>query len=193
MWDYRGYRGPGDPALLATKEGKAAIVIGTAGCVWEDLARVEHLREAADIFAVKEIGAFLPWIVHHWVTLHPKELPHLMALRLVRHYGMDIKPVTHSNKPHSAVDHAWEMANYGANSGFYAAEVALVMGYDRIILAGCPADNTPHFYDPPWRKTTAGDSHVLKAWRLEIMRNGEIRSRVRSLSGWTRDLLGAPE
>jgi predicted O-methyltransferase YrrM len=55
------------------------------------------------------------------------------------------------------------------------------MGYRRIILAGCPLSGDAPAGNP-YEEFRAG-------W---IMRKGELIGTVRSLSGWTRDFLGAP-
>ena len=102
----------------------------------------------------------------------------------------------HSHQPADQVNHIWPLAREGGTSGLFAAVIGILMGYDQIILAGVPCDNTPHFFDPPWLET---QTHMFglescynewKAWRNEVP---IFKDKVRSLSGNTRDLLGASE
>ena len=55
-------------------------------------------------------------------------------------------------------------------------EVAIGLGYEKIIITGCPLMDQKYIqFQEGWRK------------RFII-----IKDKVRSMSGWTRDLLGAP-
>lgn len=58
---------------------------------------------------------------------------------------------------------------------------ALRMGYDRIVLCGCPLTGN------------APEGNPYEAFRLGWEdRKDELIGRVKSMSGWTRELLGAP-
>lgn len=62
-----------------------------------------------------------------------------------------------------------------AGSGFYAVQVGLHLGYDKIVLADCPLDNYCESHKEGW----------------EIARES-LKDKVRSLSGYTKDLFGEP-
>ena len=74
------------------------------------------------------------------------------------------------------------------SSGLFALKVALVdLGFDRAVLCGVPiSEMAGHVTNGPvW-----GDApHYREAWTEAAP---EIIGRARSMSGWTRDLLGAP-
>ncbi len=59
-------------------------------------------------------------------------------------------------------------------------------------LAGMPLDNGPHNGEPPWRMTrfTTEVADQDEHWQRAI--NFAFEGRVKSLSGRTRDWLGAP-
>jgi hypothetical protein len=65
-----------------------------------------------------------------------------------------------------------------------------MLGYEEIVLAGIPMDNAGHYFDPPWVATDLADSAVATVWREA--RDRVFDGRVKSLSGNTRDWLGAP-
>lgn len=73
------------------------------------------------------------------------------------------------------------------SSGLFAVKVALIdLGYEDVVLCGVPMTATPHFDDNvPWPEV---DLFKL-GWEQALP---QIDGRVRSMSGWTRELLGAP-
>ena len=84
----------------------------------------------------------------------------------------------------------WRLAQDGGTSGLFACFVGLLLGYTRIVLAGIPCDNTPHYFDPlPYGgKLDRESPAALWLWARDHVFHG----RVTSLSGRTRDWLGAP-
>lgn len=157
------------------------LVVGSASCVWSDLA---PLRERGPIVAVNQMIADCPWPITAGATLHENMAAgwarSALGAPIYCHNGAD--GVTHVRPWRSG----WQ-----GTSALYAVEIALALGAGRIVLAGCPMDDGPHYYGPP------GES-PLGPW-LELYRQGwmaalpEIKGRVTSLSGWTRDLLGSPD
>jgi hypothetical protein len=78
--------------------------------------------------------------------------------------------------------------NASASSGGYAAKIALEDGYDRVVLAGVPMVATDKHFT---RKQiwTQRDSFV-RGFKDSIP---HFAGRVRSMSGWTQEMLGAPD
>ena len=167
---------------------KKILIIGTAQCVWNDLDQVKS--DHTDVMVVSDIGAYLPWPVHHWVTLHPENLSGWMRLRAHHKHGLPLVPRTHSAKAYNGIDKIWDIPNTGGGSGMYAIKVALRLGYENITLAGIPMDGTSHFFDPPWVGSTCAGRLMRGAWQLEIDRNPSPWKKVRSLSGWTMNYVG---
>ena len=76
---------------------------------------------------------------------------------------------------------------WGGSSGLLATRVAVAdLNSPKVVLCGVPQDDRAHFDRPgKWRHA---DSFV-ESWEAIVPR---IRDRVRSMSGWTREVFGAP-
>lgn len=182
------------PEVKATGD---LLVIGSAKCVWLDL-RSSPLEEGKfDRMGVNNIMADATFPLQHGVTLHPEKLPGWR-------FGQDFqrekhgwpRMMVHSNHdvwPQHLVDYVWPIHRDGGTSGIMGAIVALLLGYDRIILAGIPGDFSPRYFEPPWfLHKHFSKSEVFKEW---ITLHDEVpmaREKIRSLSGKTRELFGAP-
>lgn len=177
------------PAMLGRRSGPL-LILGGGRCAWEDYGHVRPWK--GEIMAVNDIGAHLHDTVAHWVSLHPEYLPGWRNYRQRHCYGNGQVPICHSQLVAEGVDVTWRLGNLGGTSGLYACFIGLMLGYTEIVLAGIPMDNSGHYFDPPWTQQTGfSDDHATKlSWewaKVEI-----FGDRVRSLSGWTRDILGAP-
>lgn len=178
-----------------------ALVLGGARCVWDDVRAFKSMWgvHGVELVAVNEVGIHLP-SMEHWATLHPEcfyrvggdEAEGWLERRF--HQGIvDMRRSVRSSfqtwgpadKP-AKVDRRLETRGRGS-SGYFGVEVAKHLGADRVILCGIPMTPTPHFdSDEPWEMAEAHWKH----WPREHER-GKLRG-VRSMSGRTRDLLGAP-
>ena len=79
--------------------------------------------------------------------------------------------------------------NKMAFTASFASAIGLAMGYDKIILAGCSQAGDGHFYDPPWEEQKKDMECYLMQWKDNMQM---FRDKVKSMSGVTRDILGAP-
>jgi hypothetical protein len=82
--------------------------------------------------------------------------------------------------------------NKSGTSGLFAAKVALCdLGFDRVVLCGVPMTATPHLNNrTDWVDRPKTPTDYQRVW---AGLPAEYLGRMRSLSGWTRELLGAPE
>lgn len=162
------------------------LVCATGRSLWEDLKRLGPWD--GDWMAVNYTG-FL-WKRHwdHWATMHPEVFPHMAMLRDRRRDNATLRPVqdyeAHAHKPDETgmVEVTVWPFRY-MNSGCFAARVGLELEYDEIVLAGCPHDEPGHFFNPdgPSYLERNGPSN----WHeIAAMAGG----RIRSMSGWTREL-----
>jgi len=187
IWQKLGGRGD-TPARLGRYSG-AALILGGGRNLWDDVARVRPWAGA--VIAVNDAGAHYQEGVAHWVTLHPEYLPGWRFYRRRHCYDASGQaPLCHASRDGEGVDIHWELERYGGTSGLFAAHVALMLGYSRVVLAGVPMDNTGHYFDPPWARTDNEDRSIGIEW--EQARDTIFGGRVKSLSGRTRDWLGAP-
>ncbi len=174
--------------LLIMGSGRVAVGGGLYETVWDDYARVRPWK--GEIMCVNDAGMHLHDRVRHWVTLHPEYMPGWMAFRRGHLYGSGDQPMTHSNKAKPGVDVTWAMGQLGGTSGLYACFVALLLGYNEITLCGVPMTGSGHYFDPPWYGSEFADKPSQSVWKWAAL--NVFEGRVKSLSGWTKDLLGAP-
>lgn len=180
---------------------RTALVLGGAACLHEDIDAYDGPVDG--VVACNEAGAEWAGELDAWVSLHPlyfrkkgwrkkrKDRGYPDAKRHMGHPEAFRNKTTVMKWMDPDVEAApYRMTEEGpsGSSGLYAAKVALVdLGFDRIVLCGIPMTATPHFFDAaPWDSARS----FQRAWlHVPIA----YRKRMRSMSGWTRVLLGAPE
>ena len=171
------------------------VIYGTARCVWEDHKRLDNFHlphwEEWDTMTVNDAVMYIPWEVNHAYSHDDEQLVHWIAGRRRRYQAQyDLEIIAHTvtpNKTHGVIE--WPFPNTGT-SGLGAAYVACGLGYDRIVLCGLPLDDSGHFYDPPWIETNFSREENERRW---VRAKKEIfEGRVTSMSGRTREILGAP-
>lgn len=165
-----------------------ALALGGADCVWDDVAASEALLGEAwwdIVVACNDAGAAWPERLDHWVSLHPDKLEHVWKPRREGNQDYETWSNLHrGDKDPGPTDHHLE--NWGGSSGLFCVTVALEVGADRIVVCGMPMESQPHFHGiNPWEEW----SSFRQAWEDH---HEEMDGRVRSMSGWTRQLLGAP-
>ena len=163
------------------------LILGDAAGVHAEAAEAMRLLTFDAVFAVNNIGIAWPH-VDVWATLHPEAVVNwcglARGLELRERAGLN-RPATWAHKPWLGVDMA--TPDWGGSSGLFAVKVALECAFDAIVLAGIPMSDGPHFYhDEPWKEMP----RYRRAWQA---RAEELRPFVRSMSGWTREMFGAPQ
>lgn len=139
--------------------------------------------------AINEAGIYHPDPLDHWVSLHPDKLvvePNEWALQRERNGGSPAGTVWSVTRLHSTVDRTVRNWN-GGSSGLLATDAAVNgLGLSHVILCGVPIDARPNeFKGEPW----AQFERFQAAWKRA---QPKMAGRVRSMSGWTRELLGSP-
>lgn len=186
VWQHLG--GTGEAPSHLGRHAGPLLILGGGRSVWDDYDQVRPWK--GEIMAVNDIGALLHEQVRHWVTLHPEYMPGWLTYRAKHCYGSGQVPIVHAHRMREGVHVEWKVANVGGTSGLFGTLVALMLGYTEIVLAGIPMDNTGHFFDPPWYRTDMEDKATHSVWRGA--RDNIFKGRVKSLSGYTREWLGAP-
>jgi hypothetical protein len=78
------------------------------------------------------------------------------------------------------------------SSAIFGTLCCIAMGYDRVVLAGCPLDDQGHWYGLPGEEEgLIWHDHDFEVWR-QFAKQPEGQM-VRSFSGFTKDVLGVPE
>uniref|UniRef100_A0A6H1ZU01 Uncharacterized protein n=1 Tax=viral metagenome TaxID=1070528 RepID=A0A6H1ZU01_9ZZZZ len=177
------------PEVAATCKGNL-LIIGSAPCVRDDLKRFDKTHRG-DRMAVNDPAMHYTGSLEHLVSMHHEYFHCWLDFRYGHNYGNGKRVMTHSYRAGSGVDVAWSILNVGGTSGLYACMVGLALGYERIILAGMPMDNSGHYFDlaGPLTDFEHGNA-IATVWKES--RNNYFKDRVRSLSGRTREWLGEP-
>lgn len=170
---------------------KVALVIGGAKCVWDDVALFRKLWTPDVHVCVNHIGMIWPHTLHCWVSYHADLL--VMWIRERARNGFnDANELWTSYERRDARPpiKCWPVEGIGGSSGLLATYVAKGKGL-KVVLAGVPMSaDMGHWHDKqqnkPWAEALKFQSHWTK-------RLPELKDDVRSMSGWTRDLLGEPD
>lgn len=182
---------------------KPALIIGRAGCVWNDIkgalglfGQVGYAESAYDVIAINGVGCDLPFRIDHWVSFHAELFPMWMQNRRDNGYPFAY-PDGYQLWTSARGRHMTEWEKHykirmvdcnGGSSGMVAVLVALEIGAPKIVLAGVPLENEYGHYDKPgwW-----DEAHLHRvAWEKLAP---EVKARIRSLSGWTKEFFGSPK
>ena len=187
------YVNPQGP-LPEVKGQGTLLVIGSAACVWEDLRHYDQQHGDQDRLAVNDMMAYYPGRLQYGATLHGEKLPGWTFGQYFLCAKGGWPPMqVHSHVHRDGIRYVWPLQREGGTSGIFAVMVGLLMGYERIVLAGVPCDASPRFFDPPWKlHAQFGMETVQQEWQRARDEVPMFRERVCSLSGQTKEWLGAP-
>ncbi len=192
---------------------RPALVLGPAAELRADLVKLREWRQQTRpvVFAVNDAGWVHAGPIDHWVTLHWERMAFWLERRKARAAFGDLFETWTRQRPElveqmppipSHFREPWETPRLGApgTSGFYAVQIALHLGHERVVLAGLPMTPTDYADGAGTWKRTGDDGETRSDWpasEVEIHRPGWIHHRkrlecVRSCSGWTAELLGEP-
>jgi len=176
---------------VAVNHPRWALILGGAAGVWEEVVTWERLYGRpwdGLVVAVNDVGCHWPRALDHWVTLHPDKLAGWKALRAG--YGHSDGYVTwgKAERPVDRFLHPWP----GGSSGMYAIQVAKELGAVRAVLCGVPMTATPHFAESTVHGTGAPWTAVAGHWRAWERQADKLLGWVKSMSGRSQELLGAP-
>ena len=171
---------------------RRCVVLGTAPCMWDDLARAPA---GLDIVAINRAAYLYLEPIAMAVSIHGVDL--VGAIERRRKLGADMGFDAYGN--FAQVDESgdvirWNRPNGGGSSGLFATRIALEVGYDRVVLAGVPLigetgvmerDGTESVREP-----SGGGFAIYRGGWQKVY--NEIKDNVRSMSGWTRETFGAP-
>lgn len=159
---------------------KRLIIMGSAPCAFEDLERIPAF-DRYDFMAIGlDVAAetcALP--LKYVATNHPEDITEIRRRRAFGSGNLDYALISY--KPGPGVDIVQLLGPVSGSSAILGALAAIALGYEKIILCGCPlTGNAPEgnpyeAFRPGWE--TAAD---------------QVKGRVFSMSGWTREFLGSP-
>jgi hypothetical protein len=204
VWEYRGVTADGDPPSCVGAYSGTLVIVGSGPCVWDDL---ESFPVECDRMAIGNVGMHLSGLTH-WASLHTAEMPHLAQIRSLDNiYKRETRPLLHCHKPTAyigklpefmrhSISHYWYLSKSYQTSGIFGVQIALAMGYDNIILAGLPCDNSGSYWGD-YTKTRQRHGIIQPRWACLVDETSphflsEAKRCVRSLSGHTKEVFGAP-
>lgn len=171
-----------------SKRPLKAICLGGSNGAWDELADARlMLGDDAIVIACNHAGRDIEGRLDHWVTMHPDLMPRWTDQR--RAAGRPAAgQLWHARHHRSSIDTSRPISSWGGSSGLLCVTLALDLGCSHVILAGIPLVQTHRHYDQPGRNWTEA-AQYRPAWNA---RKDQMAARVRSLSGWTLQLLGYP-
>lgn len=196
-WEAHGYSGVGPcSSLIDSLKGRPAVVCGNAEGVFQELAHVTNRIDDVVVFGVNDAGMYLPRL-DHWCSLHVDNLGLWKGVRWTHHRGQeDARYHSIDNRPF--IDYNWEgLTPLFALSGYFAMQIAWVMGCDPIILCGCPGESRRNFFQAKPRDNfgygggeAGSDKGIRQQLESEMRRLPDFKASVRSMSGWTQQFFG---
>lgn len=175
------------------------LVIGNASNVLEDIKKVD-LESFDWIISVNRALLLFPTISTHWITLHPENLPswetelqeplpeECVVISFHRERNLLGNRIRY--QVDEEFDYLFEGQTNSGSSGLYGVKYSIEkLKSDQTVLVGVPMDPILcHYSDSEfWAE---GESF----WNTWVnLKNHLIDNGVRSLSGRTKTLLGAPE
>lgn len=142
-------------------------------------------------------GGIIPRI-DHWTHLHTEDMPARIEKRRALGGNMDFTTWSRRLGANGETPDRIAPQHLGAgSSGLYAVGIALYeLGCEKVVLCGVPMDERPRMGDTlSWvdRDPATGDKDKLALFRpVWEAAFPKLDGRVRSMSGWTRELLGVP-
>lgn len=175
------------------------LVCGSAACLLDDLAAAKRLGYGETFrIAVNGAAAYVKadalfsqhaLLLEKWAReqrkFHDDFEVHTAGIRH-RKTKLGIEP---ASMPW--IDYRWQGVSSNASSGWGARRLAHAMGFDMVILCGVPLDHGPYvngWTGHAWRKERGAVDH----YRRELGADIDWHGGCRSMSGWTRELLGGP-
>lgn len=166
-----------------------ALALGGAVGVWNDLAAAQAILAGRPYLTIacNDAGAHYPGHLDTWVTLHPEQFHTWRQRRAKMGGNADYRTFTRLGG-RSTTDAEIVSERWPGSSGLYMAQIGLDrLGATGVILCGVPLDpDQDHFHRPgAWTDAERYRQGFKAAAKV-------IGPHLRSMSGWTAQLLGTP-
>lgn len=160
-----------------------ALVVGGASCVWQDVEAAMRLATPDAFFVINDMIPRWPHRLDYVTTLHPDKLDGWLTAR--KKAGHPAPGQVWAHRHAKLVDKVTN--DWAGSSGLFAVKLALELKFSGVILAGVPM--TPeenHFV----RQVKWSSARTFRnGWQKHLT---DIKHKVRSMSGWTKSILGEP-
>lgn len=172
------------------------LIVGSSRAVFDDLDAFlghddHYYHEWGDVMCVNDMIMHYPGKVTHAYSNDHNRLSEWVSARRPR-YVKDFSNAILSHTCQCGEGFVWPWPGHGT-SGLNACYTALALGYEEIVLAGIPLDNSGHYFEPLWKtmnfiQQTKPTDDGPKFWASAA--KNIFAGRVKSLSGRTKQLLG---
>jgi hypothetical protein len=173
-----------------------ALITGDGRSLHSDMGKFFAWRVPHDVVSIGRSIKEYPGRVLHWANVDGADSK-WWADNLPKRNNGDF-PIRHSMGDLPWYDVDWEAkdeivftkedSSWHGSSALFAVYVALALGYEKIILAGCPLDGRGHWWHGPEHSGPRWTGETYQAW-LEFSLTPEAE-KVRSLSGYTAVIVG---
>lgn len=159
------------------------IITGSAPCLIQDINALQFPDFCSADWMAIGLDAVdrYAWPIRYMATYHPVEIPAIRERRAHAGGNLDYIVISHERKDGVDIVEPLLPGERSGSSALLGTLAALKLGYTRIILCGCPLTG----------KNDKGGAYegFQEGWKQKA---AFLAGRVRSMSGWTRDFLGAP-
>lgn len=166
-----------------------ALCLGGAPSVWSEYEAAKALvgDRTHVVIAANDAGVEFPGRLDAWATLHPERFDRWRSARAERGLNEDYRALAYPRDQMPADTQPWPQRWYGS-SGLYVAQVALdALGCTAAILCGVPMEaEAGHI-------TGAASWPYVEKYRPGFEHAKAEGAPIRSMAGWTADLMGKPD
>lgn len=157
------------------------VITGSAPCVNADIASVPGVC-GFDYMVIGFAAAGMHTIYcKYMATYHPTEIPDIKKRREAIGGNTDYTVISHIATPGVDIIEPLLPGERSGSSALLGAQAAIKLGYNRIVLCGCPLTG---------ENDKKGSYESFRVgW---TQKKKYLNDRVRSMGGWTQELLGAP-
>jgi hypothetical protein len=176
------------PSASLPAKRDVAIVVGGGG---DPLSEFDAARALCDAvgkshatFVCNDMIALFPHIIDFAGTLHPDKMHAWVGLRMKYGHPMPFGS-TWAHRTWKGFSH--DTKDWQGSSGLFLTKIAREQGYTHIILCGVPMTvEAEHFVRHQRWNSAPG---FVRGW---VKHETALRPYVRSMSGWTQSVYGAP-
>lgn len=172
------------------------LIVGDGRNVLKDIGAWYDIAEGIvpyDTMCVNYSATICPHPFQHYAAGDAHQ-PDMRAVGLSLSKGV-LRHAWNKNCP--GFDIQWQRNGRGGwngTSGNLALKVGMAFDYTRIVLAGCPMDNSGNWYSAiiPDDDIKKDKDHRHHLWKWVELATRPVSRFIRSMSGNTRDLFGEP-
>jgi hypothetical protein len=180
------------------RDNRTVLITGDAWSLFADIAKFDEFGVPYDLFCVNRSIRAMKKPVKHWAAIDTEEsvwLSQYLTPELVPESGL----LRHTIGWCQGFNVCWKVDDrpegtefllWAGSTSYFAILAAIYMGYEKIVLAGIPMDCKHHWYEEEGTKGPSWKGQVFHTW-IDFART-EPAKKVKSISGYTEFILGAP-